>query len=1023
MFARISVTKTVYKKQITEAIRKGTAASAIRDVDKVVGPSTLITNPLTSYDSKWSLDSLDKLQHSQMSYLELSLFKKHFKRLQVDQQKNIYDVIDSIEWNYLVTEAHLDKALHILNDLKYSVKNLADSEIATLINATGCRCQMLSAVQRNEYTDRLLLILKMRGVVLGVAARNALLAAQIDNQVDVDVMETLKQFESDGLVPDAQTYGQLSRIYAQKNNLKGIVKIVNHVRNIGIQLPNQILESMVYGLASLGQDKKANLIIEYVTENNISMIDSLKMAYVLAKAEHFNDQNILEFLDKIENADTFIEKCQISIYELLFSLAKKGKLEAIIKLKTILSSSSEDLSRQWGPIIYSRIRRFLSKEEENIAAAALLLDLIPDSEKRSRLQSILIKRFSSVIQKKQVAEAVRMCIVFQKCNILKHPLRLYLHDVALNNPKDFHNLFSIYKRTDDFVELQSRSHLQLPVAVQHFSELLKAETVEKKVEHLSEIARTLRSTGIASCGDRYFGNVKDLLIIPLLKDMNVLRKLMREVENDSLLQCFIVDVLVTHLLATKQMHQLQLLLHGALKNSSAGESYPYQEVRNLILNTSVSNKTLIPACHLLRLLFPLPGASNNHQYGKGMQIIKAAIVASDLNKVKMMCELWSADKRIVLRKNDKEDLLQTLDWDGELSKKESVTILLEKESFLDTKVQRTKHCTDEKINVLSKVAASGAVKQKLSESREGVNRKCIESELRDALDCGDLEKAKEIWVTGSKHISASLGLLLAEKLYFLKMMDHFKSVLLKLSELYDDLSHHVLTAYDSSDASNRRITFLNEVSKILHLNLSIKEELLYSTRINAFHELIEKGNLSQALDLLKIISAQKNSVFGQFDLMGAAIERDDIEVISGVLDLIATYHGKESSLADFCVVLLERYKKAHAMRLVQSNSFRISGTKLSYYIDREINLNRVEVIFDLFEFCIAKSILEQRDLENAVSKILTFYAKRKNNAMINLIDEKLKSICIRLTPKMNSLLLKSKGQNFEIVVDENASMP
>lgn len=42
----------------------------------------------------------------------------------------------------------------------------------------------------------------------------------------------------------------------------------------------------------------------------------------------------------------------------------------------------------------------------------------------------------------------------------------------------------------------------------------------------------------------------------------------------------------------------------ALKNSSAGEAFPYREVRSLVLNTSVYNKSLIPICYLLRLLFP-----------------------------------------------------------------------------------------------------------------------------------------------------------------------------------------------------------------------------------------------------------------------------------------------------------------------------------------------------------------------------------------------------------------------------------
>ncbi|VDO30021.1 unnamed protein product [Brugia timori] len=937
------------RKRITESIAKRTT-SVNQDIAKIVGPPILIANSLGSYDPKWPLDSLDKSQHTQMSYLELSLLKKHIKDFQVDQQKNIYDVIDGIEWNYLVTEAHLEKALYILNDPKCNVKKLMDSEITILISATGCRCQMLSAAQRNEYTIRLLNILKIRGAMLGITARNALLAVQIDNRVDVDVVKTLKQFESDGLVPDAQTYGQLSRIYARKADLKGIFEIINHIRNIGVKLSDQVLESMVYSLTSSGEDEKAKSVIENVA-NNIFLADGLKMAYTLAKAEYFDGENALEFLDEIADIDTFVEKHQISIYELLFCLAKKGNLKAVVKLRSLLPSLSEDVDSQWGYMVYSKARTFLSKKEENITAAALLLDFIPNTEKR-------------------------------------HPFRIYLNSVALNNPKNFRDLFAIYKGRDDFAELYDRPHLQLPLAVLHFKELMKTDIVEKKVEHLLEIARSLQSTGIASCGDKYFANVKDLFILPLLKDLNALPQLMKKIENDSPLQCFVVDVLTTYLLATKQMQQLQLLLHGALKNSSAGDAYPYQEVKSLILNTSIYNKNLISACCLLRLLFPLPGVSSNRQYGKGVQIIKAAIVAGDLNKVKVMCELWSADKRIVLRKIDKDDLLQTLDRKGELSKKQFV-------------------------------ATSHGIRQKPVGKIGNGSQKRMEVELKNALDCGDLERAEKIWAIGLQHISPSIGLLLAEKLYFSKMMNQFKCVLMRLNELHEDLSYHVLITYDSSDASDTRMVFLNETSKILDLHLNIKQELLYSTRVNAFHELVEKGNLSQALDLLKIISAQKNSVFGQFDLMGAAIERDDTMIISEVLNLITTYHGKESSLADFCIALLERCKKTHAMRLVQSNSFRLSSAKLNYYIDREIDLNRIDVILDLFELCTPNRNLEQRDLENAISKIVTFFVKRKNKAMINLIEERLNGIGKGLTPEMNSLLLKLKEQNFDIINNEN----
>uniref|UniRef100_A0A1I8EIX6 Uncharacterized protein n=1 Tax=Wuchereria bancrofti TaxID=6293 RepID=A0A1I8EIX6_WUCBA len=511
-------TKSLCRKRITESIGKRTT-STNQDIAKTVGPPILITNSLGSYDSKWPLDSLDKSQHTQMSYLGLSLLKKHVKHFQVDQQKNIYDVIDSIEWNYVVTEAHLEKALHILNDPKCSVKKLMDSEITILISATGCRCQMLSAAQRNEYTIRLLNILKIRGVMLGITARNALLAVQIDNQVDVDVVKTLKQFESDGLVPDAQTYGQLSRIYARKADLKGIFEIINHIRNIGVKLPDLVLESMVYSLTSSGEDEKAKSIIENVA-NNIFLADGLKMAYTLAKAEYFGGENALEwqecfqFLDKIVDVDTFVEKHQISIYELLFSLAKKGNLEAVVKLRNLLPSLSEDVDSQWGYMVYSKVRTFLSKKEENIAAAALLLDFIPNTEKRSVKITVHSNKAIPIVYSK---EACCRC----------------------------------YKFVYNLPEMQ-------------YLELMKTDIVEKKVEHLLEIARSLQSTGIASCGDKYFANVKDLFILPLLKDMNALLQLMKKIENENSLQRFVVDVLITHLLTTKQMQQLQLLLHGSV---------------------------------------------------------------------------------------------------------------------------------------------------------------------------------------------------------------------------------------------------------------------------------------------------------------------------------------------------------------------------------------------------------------------------------------------------------------------------
>lgn len=40
------------------------------------------------------------------------------------------------------------------------------------------------------------------------------------------------------------------------------------------------------------------------------------------------------------------------------------------------------MDKQWESIVYDKIRRFLSKKEENIVAAAILLDFISNIEKR-----------------------------------------------------------------------------------------------------------------------------------------------------------------------------------------------------------------------------------------------------------------------------------------------------------------------------------------------------------------------------------------------------------------------------------------------------------------------------------------------------------------------------------------------------------------------------------------------------------------------------------------------------------------
>ncbi|VDN41113.1 unnamed protein product [Gongylonema pulchrum] len=240
---------------------------------------------------------------------------------------------------------------------------------------------------------------------------------------------------------------------------------------------------MVYALASAGQYEKARSVIEVrfvknldqnSAADNVLLANTLRIAYVLAKVERCNDDgDVFEILNGISSGSDLPEEYAMPAYEILFALARRANSASIEKVRFFfIRICSTDRSRMRA-VLTKEFPSAIRKQQNLPDIVRMCLVFQKCHLLKSRMRAVLTKEFPSAIRKQQnLPDIVRMCLVFQKCRLLKHPLRDCLRDVASTFPEHFHELFGLYRGTEDFAAIQERPHLQLPVAVQHYNEVI-----------------------------------------------------------------------------------------------------------------------------------------------------------------------------------------------------------------------------------------------------------------------------------------------------------------------------------------------------------------------------------------------------------------------------------------------------------------------------------------------------------------------------------------------------------------------
>ncbi|MFH4974408.1 hypothetical protein AB6A40_001117 [Gnathostoma spinigerum] len=238
-------------------------SSELRSSEKVHGRNP----PLQPYKNKRLMMSpirkqIGRYKQKGIDSEEEELIERHREGLENLNWLTLTDAANSIEWKQKVTPRMLDLVVHLVSNPETNVSNLSDHSVAVIISSAGSLCRSLPPAVRSKKLKKITENLSKRGAKLGVEARNALLNAEIDNGVVVNVVKALEEYSLSDCDPDIQTYTALARAYARRGNVRGIFEIIEYVKQNGMAVNQSLFESLVSSLSLSNEDDKAMNIIQ-----------------------------------------------------------------------------------------------------------------------------------------------------------------------------------------------------------------------------------------------------------------------------------------------------------------------------------------------------------------------------------------------------------------------------------------------------------------------------------------------------------------------------------------------------------------------------------------------------------------------------------------------------------------------------------------------------------------------------------------------------------------------------------------
>ncbi|VDM36852.1 unnamed protein product [Toxocara canis] len=903
------------------------------------------------------------VRRSQVDSEEVALLEKHRQTLDDSELTSVYDVVESIEWRHAVTRSVLDRMLHFLQSPQSNIEMLSDRQIGVLFSGTGKICVALTPSQRQTYTKKITAILNSK--------------AQLDNSVEVDVVRVLKELKLANIEPNGDTFAVLSRAYALKGDVVGVIEIVNHMNETGIDTNERIIEWMIFALARSGRDEHALSVIESFSKNGAFSEAKLRIAYANAKATIGETESMIKIFNGVSERLAIRSKENANLMlDVLFTLLEQNNTTGVEKLLSFLPldengklSDTIDFTTVMG-----RMRQYRDLKDGNIQAAVRLYKLLSEKYARSQRDFFRSYLFDKLKQSGSVPEAVELGVAFEEAGILKF-------------------LWHI------------RWVLQLSTS-----------PTEKRGEILAHIANALFKW--ESPEMRY---LKEWLLEPLVKNLDALPEVMARISKKERIRSSVACSLVDHLMFRGKFDEVTKILNGPLKGIPLNVTNLAGTLKRVLTRSNAKEDELKLASHILASAFP-DGDERYTPPLPAVEVIKAVLMSKAVSedKARMLIKMWLDEDRIAISAEDIDALQKALTDADESVKAKLVTVLKRKpkvgrfgflqlfcvqlssasrmatflnkrRSFVLQTLLRWKETED--INVLEDEAKSIASsrnpkKHLILQSLYSViaAKRCAEKTLnvdsmswlleryhalpdtathaffefdnklrrtmREAIITRNVNAADRLWKIGSGKLPTLMKIGYAAVLHYAERAEDAKRILSEIhsnGETFDVNTIANVSCFSAVPVPfmrnkyarygyirgamyvfNGRLylhsplvigdrkeseAFLELVIEVFKMSTALRKRLLLGIRVKEFDKLVSAGRLEEAFSFAKDMSAETGRAFGQLDLMEAALTNGDMQLLHNVISMVQNKHDRNSALLDFGVALLENERIEHAARV------------------------------------------------------------------------------------------------------------
>ncbi|CAI2354879.1 unnamed protein product [Caenorhabditis sp. 36 PRJEB53466] len=933
---------------------------------------------------------------------QIRLQKKYQEGLESNKFETLHDAVEYIEWRGTVFPQTISKIISLL-EKSSDLATLSDRQLAVILSVFGATCDTLSRQIRAQHLQKVEAILKEKGVVLGLSARNQLIEAKIDNRSQLDAVEELQAFEESGIELDGKSYALLCEIYAKQSNTKAITDIIAHMKSVGIPLTEDHVAQLVYSVARGGNYSHVGRVVDtFATSMNVVRLRCAAARAIAEREKNESGRGGYEVTEMLRAVPTTAKMHSfdnnIYVVNVLMDLVENGQLDAFSLLSSylIVSESGSTLGdNKLNLPLVARAKSLLS--EGNIEEAIVLYSCVhPNYSNDFFLQNLQRTLEESVKQvtPDSLQSYLKTVTLAENKGLLQSANEFLLTSCSRNTLPAFLTIFEHVQNSGDARTILGHNPgLKKPIARQLAHLLVKKTSPTKQMELLSKIAIVLFAPSAVEGGAdpwRAYEIVykianKDIkLVLPALDQMpSTVWHEKREFATGIVHQLLYSDS--SDHLATEK---LQILLESN-KIGQLNSVRLHKWLTKYLLADSTSTKRLKIVAKILALDFRPPEAGPAKLRFGGRNLVRFfSNEAISAKHTAQLVQLLEDEGRVSLSTEELVDAQKVLSGAPEklelLRKlKKSVTwqrwrssdveqLLKELQSFSEDVnpavkltlrrviVEKTLREHGDDLDFLVQILEKASEWRKEEVDEENLLRKQLIDKigvleymtLSKALSANDMVLADRIWQLRSpRKLKADVLLSYASRLFIQGNLERADEVCALLRQSSQTIRPQTLEKMGRrlKGVDVEKMSELAEyLGKTFNLRSKDMRRVVLQAKTDLLTRLIKANDLAGALRIAVEETSASGRAFGQVPLMIAAIKCNDRQTLESVHTMVRSAHDTEMANINLAYALIHADHTKRARDLVERQNLNVGDSVLQYFTTIASTEDNPRLLKDLF---------------------------------------------------------------------------